>query len=331
MEQKTKQWIRRVASWLVVAGLGAGGWVAYSSEPGQRALGRREYFRARPVVEAPDFASATISMRFEAIRSAEASTERYDTVGTIDVASQRAKVDKTWALTGFSASGQPTPLSLAMSATGTPSSQPAASGVSTSVVALDSIYESGATDADPWTRAARGSTIRGSWIDPNPIPTYEELVGFELESMQSWDPRTDQGSLDLASQTAEVDGLLDANEATATSPLEAPGRTPTDVPAEVVRLMRWRTDMASLRYLSPQVLATLELVAPDDASVVFTLGFDSAGLVRYMDISIALSVAMAGLDTEAAVAQWMEWRVLSVSDDPVTIDLPVNVVDAPPT
>ncbi len=322
--------MRRTAGWLVVAGLGAGGWVAYSSEPGQRALGRREYFRARPVVEPPDYASATIATSFEAIYSEEASTLRFEMVQTIDAASQRAKADTSWAATGFSASGQSIPATATAFAPGTqPPPQPATSGMSATIATVESTYKSGATEADPWTREPNAE-VQGSLVDPRAIPTYEELVGFELESMPSWDPRTDQGPLDLASQTAEVEGLLDANEATATPPQAVPQRTPTDVPAEVVRLMRWSTDIASLRYLSPQMLADFEFVAPDDASVVFTLGFDSAGLARYFDISIALPVALAALDTEEVVFQWMEWRVLSVSDDPVTIDLPVNVVDAPP-
>ena len=94
--------------------------------------------------------------------------------------------------------------------------------------------------------------------------------------------------------------------------------------------MRWSTDMASLRHLSPRTLTIVDLTAPDDTPVVFTLGFDSAGLARYIDISISLPAAMAGLDAAEVSYQWMEWRVLSTSDDLVTIDLPVNVVDAPP-
>lgn len=324
MEQKTKKRIRRTASLLVVAGLGAGGWVAYGSEPGQRAVGRREYFRAHPVVEAPDLASATISTRFEAIRSAETSTERYDIVATIDAANQRARVDTTSVPTDLTATGQSVPAS----ATGVSTPSPA---MSTEVITIDATYEPGATDADPWTRASRAPDTWGTWIDPHVIPTYVELVGFELESMHSWDPLIGGGPLDLASQTAEIDGMIEANGATTTAAQEAPERTPTDVPAEVVRLMRWSTDMASLRHLSPLTMSMLGLIAPDDAPVVFTLGFDSAGLARYIDASISLSDAMVGLDTESMVFQWIEWRVLGVSDDPVTIDLPVNVVDAPVT
>ena len=51
--------------------------------------------------------------------------------------------------------------------------------------------------------------------------------------------------------------------------------------------MRWSTDMASLRHLSPRTLTIVDLTAPDDTPVVFTLGFDSAGLARYIDISIS--------------------------------------------
>ena len=63
---------------------------------------------------------------------------------------------------------------------------------------------------------------------------------------------------------------------------------------------------------------------------MFTYGFDEDGLLRYLDVEIDPAVAMAALDHIDESMLSFEWRVTSVSDVAIPIDLPTNVVDEAP-
>ena len=82
--------------------------------------------------------------------------------------------------------------------------------------------------------------------------------------------------------------------------------------------------------MSPIGYAIAGLSLPDDTRLVFTYGFDEDGLLRYLDVEIDPAVVMASLDHMDESMLSFEWRVTSVSDLGVTIDLPTNVVDEVP-
>ncbi len=310
MEPGTKGKIRSAASWLVIVGVGVGGWVAYGSEPAQRALGRRETSRTVPLAPRPDYSSATFAQVLEVVGNVEDSVVSVSSTATVDNASQRARIVTSVAATNVNLSGQPV-ASVAVVGEPSPIAAP-----TTEIVALDATYTSGATEVDPWTRSVREPFLAGTWLDPYLIPTYDDVIGFELEAMPAWDP-------------------LDPGSTPATPFETAPDRAPTNVPEAVVRLMRWSLDVGTFRRASPvaysMAFSTGTLDVPDSTPVTFTFGFDETGLLQYLDVGISTVAAASGLETEDETWPWFEWWVVSMSNDPATIDLPVDVIDAAPT
>lgn len=308
--------IRRVVSWLAVVGLGVGGWFAYGSEPVQRALGNREQFRVEPPEVRPEYASAVIETVGEYVFTAGESTLSSAVVTTVDRNSQRATVTRTNALTGYTVDGQVP----SVAQTTFPSAP------STRIVTFDSIFRKGATDADPWTRSARPPYVGGTELDPYLIPTIDDVIGFELASIPGRDPRVVGGATGEIGPTTAQDVL--GPEAGAQSTL--PEHDLSNVPKDVVDLRRWTTDDGTFALLSPVGHDIADLDLPDSTRLVFTYGFDAQGLLRYLDVEVDPSVALAGLEFIDESMLSFEWRVTSVSDDAVTIDLPANVVDEVP-
>jgi hypothetical protein len=312
-----KRTIRRVVSWLAVAGIGVGGWFAYGSEPVQRALGNREQYRVEPPEERPEYASAVIESVGEYVYAVSESTFSSTVVTTVDRGTQRATVTRTNAMTGLTADGQVPTVAQTM----TPSAP------SARVVAFDAVFRKGATDADPWIRSPRPPYVGGTELDPYLIPTIDDVIGFELASIPGRDPRALGGATgEVRATTAE-----DVLGSTAGKPSSAlPEHDLANVPGDVVDLRRWTTDDGTFALLSPIGHGIAGLDLPDDTRVTFTFGFDADGLLRYLDVEVDPAVALAALDHIDESMLSFEWRVTSVSDDAVTIDLPANVVDEVP-
>ncbi len=312
-----KQRLRRAATLLLVAGVGAGGWYASGSEPVQRALGRREQFRVPPAEVRTEYASATVETVTEIVLVADQSLVQNTAVTTVDRASQRAIVTSSNALTNLTIDG-------VAPVTGTFGPGPA----STTIVTFDALFERGATEADPWMRSPRQPYLGSSALDPYIIPTFDDVVGFELAAIPSRDPRVE------GSDGGDIEPITAADVLGAdapTPPVGVPDRVPANVPDGVVTMMRWSSDAGTFRQMSPVGFGITGLAVPESTRVTFTFGFDTTGLLRYLDATVDPVAATAGLASEDQVLVNVTWRATSVSDDPTTIDLPNNVVDATPT
>jgi hypothetical protein len=326
-----KGMIRRVVSWLVVIGIGVGGWFAYGSEPVQRGLGNREQFRVDPPEERPEFASAVIESVGEYVYAAGESTLSSTVVTTVDRETQRASVTRTNAITGLTADGQVPTVDQAMVAAA-PSAQ---------IVTFDAVFRSGATAVDPWTRSPRPPSVGGTELDPYLIPTIDDVIGFELAAIPGRDPRAAGGASGVIGEVGEDDKDNKIGEIAAKTAQDVlgpqagssllPEHDLSNVPEDVVDLRRWTTDDGTWALLSPIGHAIAGLDLPDGTRLVFTYGFDADGWLRYLDVEIDPAVALAGLDHLDESMLSFEWRVTDVSDDAITIDLPDNVVDATPT
>ncbi len=322
-----KATVRRVVSWLVVAGLGVGGWFAYGSEPVQRALGNREQFRVEPSEERFEYASAVVESVGEYAYAAGESTINSAVVTTVDRATQRASVSRTNTLTGLTAGGQSVPIIGQLPGVAAPAGTVAPAAASARIVTFDAIFRKGATDADPWIRSSRPPYVGGTELDPYLIPTTDDVIGFELASIPGRDPRAIGGATgEIRSTTAED---VPGSEA-GTTMNTLPEHDLANVPKDVVDLRRWTTDDGTFALLSPIGHRIAGLDLPDSARVVFTYGFDEDGLLRYLDVEVDPTVALAGLDHIDESMLSFEWRVTSVSDVGITIDLPANVVDEAP-
>ena len=319
--------VRRVASWLVVVGVGVGGWFAYRSEPVQRALGNREQFRVEPPEERPEYAGAVVESIGEFAYAAGESTIASASVTTVDRATQRATVTRTNTLTGVTIDGQSGPITVAVPGVAAPAGTVVPAAASSRIVTFDAIFRKGATDADPWIRSPRAPYVGGTELDPYLVPTIDDVIGFELASIPGRDPRAVGGATgEIRRPTAE-----DALGPEAGQPLMSlPEHDLANVPEDVVDLRRWTTDDGTFALVSPIGYAIAGLSLPDDTRLVFTYGFDEDGLLRYLDVEIDPAVVMASLDHMDESMLSFEWRVTSVSDLGVTIDLPTNVVDEVP-
>lgn len=320
--------IRRVVSWLAVVGLGVGGWFAYGSEPVQRALGNREQFRVEPPEERPEYASAVVESAGEYVYGAGESTISSATVITVDRATQRASVSRTNAFTGFTVDGQNAPTAGLLPGVPVPDGTVVPAAATAQVVTFDSIFRKGATDADPWTRSPRQPYVGGTALDPYLIPTIDDVIGFELASIPGRDPRVAGGATGEIRRSA-AGGALGPEAGQALKSL--PEHDLANVPEDVVDLRRWTTDDGTFALVSPVGYAIAGLSLPDNTRLVFTYGFDEDGLLRYLDVEIDPAAVMAALDHMDESMASFEWRVTSVSDVGIPIDLPTNVVDEAPS
>jgi hypothetical protein len=321
--------VRRVVSWLAVVGLGAGGWFAYGSEPVQRALGNREQFRVEPPEVRPEYASAVVEMASEYVDEAGQSTISKSVITTVDRATQRATVSRTNLLTGLTADGQPPSVATVGQLPGvaTPGQTVSPAAPLTWIVTFDAIFRMGPTDGDPWTRSPRPPYLGGSALDPYLIPTIDDVIGFELASIPGRDPRAEGGaSGEIRPITADDVPRSEAGPSLAA----LPEHDLANVPEDVVDLRRWTTDDGTFALLSPIGHGIAGLDLPDSTRVVFTYGFDADGLLRYLDVEVDPAAAAAGLEYIDESILSFEWRVTSVSDDAIAIDLPTNVVDEVP-
>jgi hypothetical protein len=313
-----KRTVRRIVSWLAVIGIGVGGWFAYGSEPVQRALGNREQFRVGPPEVRPEYASAVIETVGEYVYAVGESTFSSSAVTTVDRTTQRATVTRTNAITGLTVDGQVPTVAQTM----------IAAAPSARIVTFDAVFRKGATDADPWTRSPRPPYVGGTELDPYLIPTVDDVIGFELATIPGRDPRAAGGATgEIGTTTAEQ--VLGPEAGSPSSVLTE--HDLSNVPEDVVDLRRWITDDGTWALLSPIGHAIAGLDLPDGTRVAFTYGFDADGLLRYLDVEVDPAVAMAGLDHFDESMLSFEWRVTTVSDDAITIDLPANVVDEVPS
>jgi hypothetical protein len=70
--------------------------------------------------------------------------------------------------------------------------------------------------------------------------------------------------------------------------------------------------------------------APDDASVVVTISFDDKWMVRYLEVNVDYEAVLeyrAKDDIEGRYPYRYIVDVISVTDAPAAVEIPVNVVD----
>jgi hypothetical protein len=284
----------------LVAGLGAGAWFGFHSEPFQRVLGKREDTKVVLDQERPVFASAVVRERRTAILSNEPSTVVLESTITVDRASNRARVEHARALTGLDA---------AQTSVGD-ATQPETLG--RDVWTLEARFAAGVDDTT-WVRHGRSSiSVRGTVLDTYLVPVRNDVVGLELASLEYVVP---------GEPVADGSPGADPGAAGTVPSIEAAP------PPEVTDLRRWRVDLATFESVSPVALAKTPFGDLDPATTAdVTMGFDDAGVLRYLQVTVdPMRVPVSEFGTQVFS---FEWTVVELRDVAEEIEVPTDVVDA---
>ena len=182
----------------------------------------------------------------------------------------------------------------------------------TQILTPDHRYESSDEAGQPWTSYAIGPFHYGSETDKHYIPMIDDIMGFELRDLPSTPIAAEPQS-----------GLKSTLRVRATGP------TP---PSAVTTSYTYQFDMATFRRAVPILASRASLGDPPEAPVTLTIGFDDVGLLRFADVGVPtpmVSTLAQQLGPKQAVIYHYTLQVDEISGDPVSIDVPTDVVAAP--
>ncbi|MGZ4793099.1 MAG: hypothetical protein ACXV5U_09910 [Ilumatobacteraceae bacterium] len=184
-------------------------------------------------------------------------------------------------------------------------------------------YDSQKDPGQPWLTHPVGPYYYGTAIDEHFIPMIDDIMGFELRGLPSKPMVTEPTSgLKAGFKSSLMSSAgVDARPAVA---------GPTAPPA-VTRSYTYQMDLATYRRAVPILASRTGISGPPQTPMTLTLGFDAVGLLRYVDIGMASSVASTlaqqfGPDRSAIYHYTMSVNV--ISGEPISIDIPTDVVDA---
>jgi hypothetical protein len=144
----------------------------------------------------------------------------------------------------------------------------------------------------------------------------DDIVGFELRGLPSKPTVAEPNS-----------GLRSGLAATVVRPQVGGPAAPSSVTTSYT----YELTLETYRRAVPILAGRTNLFGPADTAVTLTVGFDDVGLLRYADVSMPSSVAATlaqELDTGQRAIYHYTLSVDDISGDPVSIDVPTNVVDA---
>jgi hypothetical protein len=169
------------------------------------------------------------------------------------------------------------------------------------IVDESSLYEPGEATTDPWIRTKNDPGWWGALL----------LTGDEVRMYQDvFDP-----ALRAAQPTSVVDEVHN----------EVPVTTYT-----------YAMEFGDFYESAPRLFDFVKFLdgnAPDDATVTVTISLDDKWLVRYLDVNLDYEAVLdhrARNDPETRYPYHFVLDVLSTTGSPAAVDVPANVVDAPP-
>ncbi len=184
-------------------------------------------------------------------------------------------------------------------------------------------YDSQKDPGKPWITHPVGPYYYDTAIDEHFIPMIDDIMGFELRGLPSKPMATEPTS---GLKAGFKSSLMSSPNADARPAVAGP--TP---PSAVTKSYVYQMDLATYRRAVPILAVRTGLAGPPETPVTLTLGFDDVGLLRYVDIGMASSVASTlaqqfGPDHSANYHYTMSVNV--ISGDPISIDIPTDVIDA---
>ncbi len=193
----------------------------------------------------------------------------------------------------------------------------------TEILTKTTRYDSQKDPGQPWVTHPVGPYYYGTAIDEHFIPMIDDIMGFDLRGLPSKPMVTEPTSGFKAGFKSSLlsSASVDARPAVT-------GLTP---PSAVTQSYTYQMDLATYRRAVPILAGRTGIYGPPQTPVTLTLGFDAVGLLRYVDIGMASSVASAmaqqfGPDHNAIYHYTMSVDV--ISGDPISIEIPKDVVDA---
>ncbi len=184
-------------------------------------------------------------------------------------------------------------------------------------------YDSQKEPGKPWITHPVEPYYYGTTIDEHFIPMIDDIMGFELRGLPSKPIATEPAS----GVSSGLKSSLLSSPNVGVRPAVA-GPTP---PSAVTSSYTYQMDLATYRRAVPILAGRTGIYGPPQTPVTLTLGFDDVGLLRYVDVGMASSVASTlaqqlGPDHSAIYHYTMSVDV--ISGDPISIDIPTDVVDA---
>ena len=193
----------------------------------------------------------------------------------------------------------------------------------TEILTKTTRYDSQKDPGQPWVTHPVGRYYYGTAIDEHFIPMIDDIMGFELRGLPSKPMATEPTSGFKAGFKSSLMSSVNPSARPAVA-----GPTP---PSAITKSYTYQMDLATYRRAVPILAGRTGIYGPPQTPVTLTLGFDAVGLLRYVDIAMAGSVASAlaqqfGPDHRANYRYTMSVNV--ISGDPISIEIPTDVVDA---
>jgi hypothetical protein len=182
----------------------------------------------------------------------------------------------------------------------------------TEILTQNNRYESPTDPGQPWTWYPIGPYYYGTEIDAHYIPMIDDIMGFELRDLPSKPMTIEPASGFKSTVRRRVNG-------------------PTP-PSAVTTSYTYELDLDTYRRAVPILAGRTNLLGPGNTPVTLTIGFDDVGLLRFADVDMASAVATTvaqQLGTKHDAVYRYTLTVDDISGDPISIDVPTNVVDAP--
>lgn len=276
------------------------------TELGQRLLGNREDQRLEHTALTPRFGFASASLRISVGEIYNSSA-----AGTVDLTMTKdVTIDRQSSMAKSEIKIERTATQVAPGVSAVP--YDAINATFTQILTKDRRYESAREDGQPWTYSSIGPHYYGTEIDEHYIPMIDDIMGFELRGL----PTKPSAAEPPASFKSTIRR-------------RATGATP---PSAVSTSYTYEFDLATFRRAVPILATRTTIYGPPETPVTLTVGFDEAGLLRFADVGVAPAVASAlaeqlGPKNEAIYRYTLQ--VDEISGEPVSIDVPTDVVEAP--
>jgi hypothetical protein len=278
---------------------------ATGTEVGQRVLGNREDLRLEHTALTPRFGFASASVRVSV-------GEMYNNDGsTVDITATRdVSIDRQSSTAKSDIKVERTSAEVSPGVNAVP--YDAINSSYTVILTKDHRYESPEAAGGPWTLSPSDPYYYETEIDKHYIPMIDDIMGFELRGLPST-PADSPAKSGLASLIRK----------------RATGATP---PSAVTTSYTYQFDLATYRRAVPILASRTGLGGPPETPVTLTIGFDDVGLLRFADVSIATSVASTlaqQIGPKHMAIYHYTFSVTEISGEPISIDMPTNVIDAP--
>jgi hypothetical protein len=185
----------------------------------------------------------------------------------------------------------------------------------TEVMTKSGRYESPFEPGGQWMKYTVQPSYYDTPIDAHFIPMIDDIVGYQLRDLPT-----------KPTITPPVSGLRSS-----LLPDTRPAVSGPTPPTAVSSSFSYQIDLATFRRAVPILANRIGMYGPALTPVTLTLGFDDVGLLRYADVGMASTVASTlaqQLGTKHSAVYHYTMSVEVISGEPITIDVPTDVVDA---